>query len=97
MKYKHTATLTNLVHDAGHSLCTFARWPDTEARRIAADNDVGALRAALRGYDPVVPRALMTILMADMLDEMFVRDCPIRGIRLALDKMIDIFDRSKDE
>ena len=94
---KRVASLTTLVHDASSSLADYARWPDTEARRIAADSDVAALRTALHGYDPVVPRAIMLTLVADMLDMMFIRDCPVRGIRLAFDKMIDIFDPAKEK
>lgn len=89
--------MTTLVHDASQSLIEFARWPDTEARRIAVDGAVADLRAALHGFDPIVPRAIMLTLIAELLESMFVRECPVRGIRLAFDKMIDIFDPAKDK
>lgn len=93
---KRSASLTNLVHDVSGSLADYARWPETDARRIAVEHDIAALRTALRGYDPVVPRSILLTLVADTLEHMFIREASVPGIRLAFDKMIDIFDRSKD-
>jgi hypothetical protein len=90
-------SLSSLVHEASTALQEYARWPDTEARKIAAERAVEELRVALHGYDRVVPRSIMLTLVADMLDIMFVRDAPVRGIRVAFDKMIDIFDPAKDK
>jgi hypothetical protein len=95
MKTRRNASLTELVHDAAEALEEFARWPETESRKIAADNAVADLGAALHGYDVVVPRAIMLTLVADMLEGMFLRKCPVAGMRLAFDKMLDIFDPGK--
>jgi hypothetical protein len=96
MSKTRNASMSVLVHDASEALVEFARWPTTEARKIAAENAVTDLRNALRGYDPVVPRSIMLTLVGDMLDGMFIRDCPVTGIRLAFDKMVDLFDQTKD-
>jgi hypothetical protein len=96
MKTRRNASMTELVHDASEALVELARWPETESRKIAADNAVADLGAALRGYDLVVPRAIMLTLVASMLDSIFLRRCPVAGIRLAFDKMIDVFDPQKN-
>lgn len=92
---KRAVTLSRLVYETGDTLVEYAKWPHVESRRIAADNAVEELREALHGYDPIVPRSIMLTLVGEMLEMMFVRDCPVAGIRLAFDKMIDIFDAEK--
>lgn len=94
---RRAVTLSTLVYDTREALIEFAKWSNVEARRIAADNLVAELRTALHGHDPIVPQSIMLTMVADMLDRMFTRECPVSGIRLAFDKMIDVFDAEKEK
>jgi hypothetical protein len=84
MKHKRNASLSDLMQDATNALADYARWPHIEARRETAEREIAILRDALRGFDPVIPNAVLLKITADFLSEGINRAIPKDGWRAAL-------------
>ena len=97
MKTKRVASLTKLYEDASVALAEYGRWPYSDARREAVDTEMAILAEALRGYDPVVPNAVLLRLLANLIEDANLRDIKPAGMRLAINKLIDLIDPPRGE
>lgn len=89
---KRNASLSRLVHDASDALADYARWPETQVRIEAVDSELAILHEALHGHDPAVPHGIMLTMFARLLEDVYLREIPRNGLRLAIVKLANLVE-----